>query len=258
MVLDGRVLAQDEADLVADVDPLDPGPDPEPAGPPVREPALPGAVPGTPARRAAALARWRALLDRAGEATPGRGEEGPPDGSLSARAPGSGSHPAPGGGPSPGSRPALGSEPAAGARSAAAVLAPPDLAWLAAELADDTLRDAVLLTLLPAAGSAPEDLLAGHLADPRHDLFSRRPDRRLLEQGRALLAQVARCAPPGHRAQALAGLAWISWWSGAGARARLLAQRALADQPGHRLATLVDRMLVLGVPPEWTGTPEGP
>jgi hypothetical protein len=65
------------------------------------------------------------------------------------------------------------------------------------------------------------------------------------------LAHVARTAPPGRRAQALAVLSWMAWWSGAGARARLLAGRALDDEPGHRMALMLDQLLLRGVPPGW-------
>jgi hypothetical protein len=43
----------------------------------------------------------------------------------------------------------------------------------------------------------------------------------------------------------------MSWWQGVGARSRLLAADALRDRPGHRLAGLVDTLLLHGIPPGW-------
>jgi hypothetical protein len=126
-----------------------------------------------------------------------------------------------------------------------------DLAWLVEALDDHWLRDAVLLTLVPGAGTVPEEVLAG--ADPAvmENVFESVPDLDLLERGRVLLSAVARSAPPGRRADALALLAWAAWFAGHGSRGRLLAERALADSPTHRLARLVDQLLSLGVPPTW-------
>jgi hypothetical protein len=131
-----------------------------------------------------------------------------------------------------------------------------DVAWLGRALQDRWLRDAALLTLVPGSGTAPEELLAGADDGSLTGLFDERPDHELLEHGRVLLSAVARTAPPGERVDALALLAWMSWWAGDGARGRLLAGRALADGPGHRLAGLVDALLRLGVPPTWVpGSP---
>jgi len=131
----------------------------------------------------------------------------------------------------------------------------PDLAWLEVALRGVPFRDALILTLVPGAGRAPEGLLCGPGeragTGPSHRLLDRAPDPDLLERGRVPLAHVARTAPPGRRAQALAVLAWMAWWSGSGARARLLARRALEDEPGHRMALVLDRLLLRGVPPGW-------
>ena len=62
-------------------------------------------------------------------------------------------------------------------------------------------------------------------------LTGSRPDPEVFEAARALLAQVARGAPPGSRAEALAVLGWMAWWQGSGARGRLLIGLALADDP---------------------------
>jgi hypothetical protein len=212
---DGRVLAADEAGLVADVAPRPSTADTagtagsrSPAAPLVDTSVDPevdssvGASPPGGLDAAAALRRWRALL----ETVP----------------------------------------PAAGRAEA-----PAQLGWLIEALQDRWLRDAVLLTLVPGSGTAPEELLAGGDDSVLDGLLDQAPDTELLERGRVLLSAVARAAPPGSRVDALALLAWMSWWAGDGARARLLAGRALADQPAHRLARLVDSLLRVGVAPEW-------
>jgi hypothetical protein len=199
---DGRVLAADEAGLVADVAPR-PGAVSTAATSSTADidPSVEAAPPdGLDA--AAALRRWCTLLETAAPAG-GRAEP------------------------------------------------PAQLGWLIEALQDRWLRDAVLLTLVPGSGTAPEELLAGGDDSVLDGLLDQAPDADLLERGRVLLSAVARAAPPGSRADALALLAWMSWWAGDGARARLLAGRALADQPAHRLARLVDSLLRVGVAPEW-------
>ena len=119
----------------------------------------------------------------------------------------------------------------------------------AAALRDVRLRDAVLLTLVPGAGRVPEDLLTGHPVPG--SVLDGAPDQELLTRGTALLAAAAREAGPGRRADVLGVLAWAAWWSGDGARARLLAERAVAEEPGHRLARLVGLLLEEAVPPRW-------
>lgn len=211
MVVAGQVLHDDEQGLVLDVDPE--GTD---RGAPadravLRAPDADQAAAG-PGDALAALARWRALTAP------------PPSGTGSAAV-----------------RPGPGHDP--------------DLRWLEVALRAVEFRDALILTLVPGSGSAAEGLLSGpggHAGDAAsRRLLDRAPDPALLERGRVPLAHVARTAPPGHRAQALAVLAWMAWWSGAGARARLLARRALEDEPGHRMALVLDQLLLRGVPPAW-------
>lgn len=126
-----------------------------------------------------------------------------------------------------------------------------DLVWFGRAFEDRWLRDAVLLTLVPGVGTIPEEVLAGGDAALLEVVFDADPDDELLERGRLLLSAVARAAPPGGRADAIAMLAWAAWWQGHGPRGRLLAERALADVPDHRLAALVAQMLSLGVVPSW-------
>jgi hypothetical protein len=128
---------------------------------------------------------------------------------------------------------------------------PADLARLGDVLRDRWLRDSILLTLSPAAGTVPEEILVGGDPSAMDAVFDADPDDELLERGRLLLSGVARSAPAGRRADALALLAWAAWWEGNGARGRLLAGRAMADDPGHRLARLVDGLLLHAVAPPW-------
>jgi hypothetical protein len=195
-IADGRVLATEEAALIADVAPH-PQADSDPSGD-TREPEPTGGLDA-----AEALRRWRTLIETAG-----------PAGTPSAPA-------------------------------------PTQLTWLTEALEDRWLRDAILVTLVPGAGTAAEELLAGGDDGVLDGLLDRAPDQELLERGRILLSAVARTAPSGARVEALALLAWMSWWAGDGARARLLTERALIDRPGHRLAGLVDSLLRVGVAPAW-------
>ncbi len=139
----------------------------------------------------------------------------------------------------------------ADARDPAAV----DLADLCNALDDVCLRDAVLAS---AAGPLGRDGMAlaalvlrgqAALAFARIDELA--PDEEAIGRAWRVLAALARHAPPGRRAQALAVLSWLAWWQGRGATARLLTERALADVADHRLATLVDEILTAMVAPPW-------
>jgi len=203
MVLDGKVLAGNESDLVADVQP-----DPVPlTGLPRRR-----LRPATAAQRAEWMDRWRACLATALDAPP----PGPDTAAFCAAA----LAPLPGAG--------LGEDPG----------------WLVLALEDVLFRDAVLITL-----ADPDELDPLHV--PSTALDERVPNREVLRAGAGLLATVARAAPTGRRAEALAILGWMAWWSGDGARARLITAQALADQPEHRLAGLIAQLLMGAVPPPW-------
>jgi hypothetical protein len=130
---------------------------------------------------------------------------------------------------------------------------PAEVAWLVPAMEDRNLRDALLVSLLPGGVRIARRFARGQVLGVP-DLGAaeaRRPDLALFEAGRTLLAAVARGAPAGRRADALALLAWMSWWQNDAVRARLLAAMALRDHPRHRLAGLVDTLLLHGVPPAW-------
>jgi hypothetical protein len=134
---------------------------------------------------------------------------------------------------------------------------PRDPAVLLVALRQVQLRDAVLFTLVPGSGRMPEAVLAGELKQVEADArpWQTPPDDELAERGRRLLAALARLAPPGDRAEALALLAWLAWWCNDAARCRLLVDLALADQSGHRLARLVGQLHAAAVPPTWWRQP---
>jgi hypothetical protein len=121
-------------------------------------------------------------------------------------------------------------------------------------LSDPALRDAIMISLVPGVGTDPEAILQRYGPGATRDLFARRPDVELAERGRRLLAAVARRAPEHSRAPALSVLAWLSWWCGHGTRARMLADMALRDVPGNRLAGLVQVLVERHIPPPWVGT----
>ncbi len=136
-----------------------------------------------------------------------------------------------------------------------------DVALALAGLADPVVRDAVVLTCTTDGRQAALELaLTGRSdsCDTALDaLFDQgpgpvpRPDRRHLAQIRAALAALARHTQGSRRADALAVLAWASWWEGDGAQGLDLSDLALDAVPGHPLATLVRRALRTGTAPGW-------
>lgn len=153
-----------------------------------------------------------------------------------------------------------------------APLSPAEVSWLIPALESLRFRDAVLLSLpwvvrpggdgsaTPTDGvdrrtslatEIAADVLCGGEGDLDRDVDDRDPDEEVVRRARDVLATVARTAPAGRRAEALAVLAWLAWWEGDGVRARLLVDRTLQDQPGHRLGRLVGEVLGRGVPPQW-------
>jgi hypothetical protein len=86
------------------------------------------------------------------------------------------------------------------------------------------------------------------LVDPD---VAREPEVVLVDAGEALLEKLVAHGRSGRQAPALTLLAVLAWWGGDAVRAAVLVERALDDDPGHRLAELVDRALGAALPPAW-------
>ncbi len=130
-----------------------------------------------------------------------------------------------------------------------------DLEWLAGALTDTIFRDAVMAWLLAPAPELAEPTAREVIVGGGGAVFSvlppERPSAAAVEPGRRILAAVARRAPEGFRAPALAVLSWLAWQGGDGVRARLLVELALGDDPDSVLARLIVRLIEEGVPPPW-------
>ena len=77
-----------------------------------------------------------------------------------------------------------------------------------------------------------------------------RRSRQLLQQALATLTRAMVATPPGHVAPVATTCALVAWLLGDGARASIATERALADDPGYSLATLIAASLQAGLPPE--------
>ena len=130
-----------------------------------------------------------------------------------------------------------------------------------AGLSDRRVRDAVLVTCLPGAGTLPERALTragpdedaelraaiGRLVDP--DVGEPPDDAARAVQG--ALEDVVAHGLRGAQAPAWTLLATLAWWQGDGARAAVLLGRALRDDPTYRLAQLLRSALEAGLAPGW-------
>jgi hypothetical protein len=79
----------------------------------------------------------------------------------------------------------------------------------------------------------------------------REPDDELAVAARTVLERVVAHGRRDRQAPALTVLALLAWWSGDAVLASVLVERALDQDPGHRLAELLDRALGAGLPPGW-------
>jgi hypothetical protein len=79
----------------------------------------------------------------------------------------------------------------------------------------------------------------------------REPDDGLAVAARTVLERVVAHGRRDRQAPALTVLALLAWWSGDAVLASVLVERALDQDPGHRLADLLDRALGAGLPPGW-------
>lgn len=133
------------------------------------------------------------------------------------------------------------------------------LGRLQAALDDVLVRDAVLLRLVPGAERLGERVVAGDvgpevgaalqvIVDP---VRGRRPDEARSAGARALLGAVTSHAARGTHVPSVTLLGVLAWWEGDGARAAVLLEQALAQDPDHRLARLVQEALDHGMPPGW-------
>lgn len=133
-----------------------------------------------------------------------------------------------------------------------------------AGLVDRRVRDAVLVGLVPGTGDLPERCVRGGRVAPEDDAAVARAVASLVDPASAVrpsaslrlheqvLAGVVAHGRSGHQAPAWTLLSLLAWWAGDGARSRVLLERALADDPGYRLAGLVDGLLAGPVGPGWS------
>ncbi|MFN8080300.1 MAG: DUF4192 domain-containing protein [Kineosporiaceae bacterium] len=130
-----------------------------------------------------------------------------------------------------------------------------DLVDLCRGLDDVAFRDAVLVAMSAPTGDdglgSARLMVAGEAERAMAEANRHDPDEDLLDRSRRVLAAVARRAPRGRRAEALGVLAWAAWWRGESVQARLLAERALQDQPRHRLSHLVLGLVNSCIAPPW-------
>lgn len=107
----------------------------------------------------------------------------------------------------------------------------------------------------PGASDADADAVSGRVRDALDLLVDpvrgREPDADLAGAGRAVLERVVAHGRRDRQAPALTLLALLAWWDGDAVRAAVLVERALDQDPSHRLAELLDRALGAGLPPGW-------
>lgn len=137
---------------------------------------------------------------------------------------------------------------------------PARLGRIEAGLDDRVLRDAVLLTLIPGTGDLAERSMAARpptqeVADALATVVDARAGQ-VPPAGPTALHVAALEAVVAHgrrhaQAPACTLLALLAWWQGDGARAQLLVERALGDDPGYRLAALLGEALSVATPPGW-------
>lgn len=151
--------------------------------------------------------------------------------------------------------------------------AAPVVGRIEAALDDTIVRDAILMTIVPCAADLAEQLVdvssgptgatsaaarravdAGvgaaiaAVVDPDVGV---RPDESVWSGAHSVLESVVAHGRRTSQAPALTLLALLTWWSGGGARAGALLDRAMAADPRYRLALLVGRALETGMPPGW-------
>ena len=136
------------------------------------------------------------------------------------------------------------------------------LGRLQAALSDVLVRDAVMLTFIEGAGQVADRVVAGAgdqaddevgaalraVIDPAQGVPPRRDVHTAATQ---VLRQVVSHSARRLQAPGLTLLAVLAWWDGDGARSGILVDRALAAEPGYRLALLLHETLLAGMAPGW-------
>ncbi|SDQ03471.1 DUF4192 domain-containing protein [Arthrobacter crystallopoietes] len=75
------------------------------------------------------------------------------------------------------------------------------------------------------------------------------PDWGRVDTAERLLVHLLQFTPGAYRAPLLTGLGWINWYKGKGAPAALYTDKALAADPGYRLAELLRKFYNMGILP---------
>lgn len=143
-------------------------------------------------------------------------------------------------------------------------LPPATLGRLAAALADTSVRDAILVSVVAQAGrdrgahgSAPASGLdieleaaeaCARLIDPASAVA---PDTFATSAARAVLEAVVAHVPRRLQAAPLTLLGLVAWWCGQGALAGARVREALATDRDYRLAILLGDILAAAIPPGW-------
>jgi hypothetical protein len=135
---------------------------------------------------------------------------------------------------------------------------------LEAGLADRRVRDAVLVALVPGTADLPERCVRGVVPSPADDAAMGAAMRRIMDGEEGVLPPREACllheatlealvghGRSGHQAPALTLLAVLAWWRGDGARAQILLDRALTDDPEYRLATMLADLVGAAIGPGW-------
>ncbi|GAB2474074.1 hypothetical protein GCM10007967_31760 [Xylanimonas ulmi] len=154
----------------------------------------------------------------------------------------------------------LAAERAAGGGEIPAAL----LGRLAVALEDRTVRDAVLLWLVPGRADLAAAVAAGGEGDCATDAATGEaiaavvdpacaclPDEEWVAAATAALEAVVAHAARRRTVAPLTLLAFIAWWTGEGSRANYRLAEALAVDPGYRLARLLDAALEAALAPGW-------
>lgn len=105
---------------------------------------------------------------------------------------------------------------------------------------DDDLADALQSTLGPFPDAPSAATMGADGPDPSRGVLMR-------------LEELVRAVPDGEAAPMATVLAYVAWYHGEGTLARVSLERALADDPGYRLAGLVEQLVDLGLRPSALG-----